>query len=95
MILVMLMTVCLLTGCGGLGGAEESEKPAAEKKITLDSGYWVLETMTMEGVEFTSEEIIEIYGELDAVMALALFGKDRGCIGGVVDAYRNCIYFER
>ena len=56
----MLMTVCLLAGCGGSTGVTESEKseePAVEEKITLDSGYWVLETMTMEGVEFTSEEI--------------------------------------
>jgi hypothetical protein len=64
----MMMTVCFLAGCGGSGGEEE---PVAEEKITLDSGYWVIETMTMEGVEFTSEDIIGIYGELDTVMALA------------------------
>jgi hypothetical protein len=29
--------------------------------------------MTMEGVEFTSEDIIGIYGELDTVMALAFW----------------------
>ena len=73
-ILAMMMTICLLAGCGGSGGGEE--------KITLDSGYWVVETMTLEGVEFTSEEIIEIYGELDAVMALA-FSKE-GKVSGIL-----------
>lgn len=82
MILVMLMTVSLITGCGGSGGAEESEKAATEEKITLDSGYWVVETMTLEGTEFTSEEIVEIFGELDAVMALA-FSKE-GKVSGIL-----------
>lgn len=83
----MLMTVCLLAGCGGSTGVTESEKseePAVEEKITLDSGYWVLETMTMEGVEFTSEEIEGIYGELDTVMALAF--SNEGEVNGVLFA---------
>lgn len=83
-ILSMMMTACLLAGCGGSGGAEKSEEPAVEGKITLDSGYWVVETMTMEGSEFTSEEIVGIYGELDTVMALA-FSKE-GTVSGVLFA---------
>lgn len=80
-ILAMMMTVCLLTGCGGSGEAEE---PASEQKITLDSGYWVLETMTIEGSELTSKEIEGIYGKLDTVMALA-FSKE-GKVSGVLFA---------
>lgn len=80
-ILAMMMTVCLLTGCGGSGEAEE---PAAEQKITLDSGYWVLETMTIEGSKLTSKEIEGIYGKLDTVMALA-FSKE-GKVSGVLFA---------
>lgn len=83
-ILAMIMTVCLLGGCGGSGGEEETEEPIAEEKITLDRGYWVVETMTMEGVEFTSEDIVGIYGELDTVMALA-FSKE-GKVNGVLFA---------
>ena len=79
-ILAMMMTVCLLAGCAG--GAEESEEPAAEEKITLDSGYWVVETMTMEGSEFSTEDIKGIFGEPDTVMALA-FSKE-GKLNGVL-----------
>lgn len=81
-ILAMMMTASLLSGCGGSGGVEEIEEPVAEEKITLDSGYWVVETMTLEGVEFTSEDIVGIYGKLDTVMALA-FSKE-GKISGVL-----------
>lgn len=78
-ILAMLMTACLLAGCGG---SEEAKEPAVEGKITLDSGYWGVETMTLEGVEFTSEEIVEIFGDLDSVMALA-FSKE-GEVSGIL-----------
>lgn len=84
MILVILMTVCLLAGCSDSKTAEESKKPATEKKITLDSGYWVIESMTMEGTEFTSKEIEELFGKPDTVMALA-FSKE-GKVSGVLFA---------
>lgn len=76
-LLAMTMVVCLLAGCGGSKGTEK-----VEEKLTLDSGYWVVETMTMEGTEFTSKDIEDLFGELDTVMALA-FSKD-GKLNGVL-----------
>lgn len=85
--LAMVMAVCLLAGCGSSEGAEkpeETEVPAVEESITLDSGYWVVETMTMEGSEFSTEDIKGIFGEPDTVMALA-FSKE-GKVSGVLFA---------
>ena len=83
-ILAIMMTVCLLAGCTNSGGTENTNEPAAEEKVTLDSGYWVIETMTMEGTKFTSKEIEDIYGKLDTVMALK-FSKE-GKVSGVLFA---------
>lgn len=83
-ILEIMMTVCLLAGCTNSGGTEKPDEPAAEEKITLDSGYWVIETMTMEGSDFTSKEIEELFGKLDTVIALK-FSKD-GKVSGVLFA---------
>lgn len=83
-ILAMMMTVCLLAGCTNSGGTEKTNEPAVEEAITLHSGYWVIETMTMEGTEFTSKEIEDIYGKLDTVMALK-FSKE-GKVSGVLFA---------
>lgn len=81
-ILVMAMTICLLTGCGGSGETKEPEKETEKETVALDSGYWVVETMTMEGSEFSTEDIKGIFGELDTVMALA-FSKE-GKVNGVL-----------
>ena len=84
MILAIMMTVCLLAGCTNSGGTEKTNEPAAEEKVTLDSGYWVIETMTMEGTDFTSKEIEDLFGKLDTVMALK-FSKN-GKVSGVLFA---------
>lgn len=83
MLLAAAMLVCLLAGCGKTETKEPvAEEPAVEEKVTLDSGYWVLETMTMEGTPFTTEEIEGLFGKPDSVMALA-FSKE-GKVNGVL-----------
>lgn len=81
-VLTIAMTVCLLAGCGGTDGADETQEPVAEEKLTLEGSYWVTETMTMEGTEFSTEDIKGIFGELDNVMALAFMkeGKVKGVL---------------
>ena len=61
-ILSLAMLTGLLTGCGG------EEAPPADP---LTTGYWVADTMTMEGTPFTNEEMLSVFGAADAVLALA------------------------
>jgi len=62
-ILSLAMLTSLLTGCGG-----GEEAPPADP---LTTGYWVADTMTMEGTEFTNEDMTGIFGPGDAVLTLA------------------------
>lgn len=71
----LAMVFCLMTGCGGGGETETPE----EKGLT--DGYWVLEKMTMEGVELSGEELESIFGPAEEAMALAF--KDDQTVSGV------------
>ncbi|MBP3633309.1 MAG: DUF5050 domain-containing protein [Oscillospiraceae bacterium] len=62
--LVLLMTLCLLTGCG------EKEQPSVKEK-TISDGYWVVEKLQMEGTEFSGEDMTGLFGPADSIMALA------------------------
>ena len=75
-LLSVVMMFCLLTGCGGGGGAAEPEKEGVAK------GYWVVEKMVMEGNEFDKETMEGIFGEAESIMALAFNGE-----GGVDGIY--------
>ena len=63
-ILSLAMMFSLLTACGG----EEEAPPPEETGIT--DGYWVLDSMTMEGAEFSKEEIEQAFGPVDQIMCL-------------------------
>lgn len=63
-ILSLAMMFSLLTACGG----GEEAPPPEETGIT--DGYWVLDSMTMEGTEFSKEEIEQTFGPVDQVMCL-------------------------
>lgn len=63
-ILSLAMMFSLLTACGG----GEEAPPPEETGIT--DGYWVLDSMTMEGTEFTKEEIEQTFGSADQTMCL-------------------------
>ena len=61
LILSLAMLAGLLTGCGG--GEEAPANP-------LTTGYWVADTMTMEGTPFTNEEMTSVFGSGDSVLTL-------------------------
>lgn len=80
LILALSMSLCLLTGCGG-GDEKPVEKPTEEpttqadqaelQKKAVSDGYWVVETIEMEGSEFSGEDMTGIFGPADSIMALA------------------------
>ena len=63
-ILSLAMMFSLLTACGG---GEEAPPP---EETSITDGYWVLDSMTMEGTEFTKEEIEQTFGSADQTMCL-------------------------
>lgn len=82
-ILMIVMTVCLLTGCSG----DTQQGGESEKKQT----YWVLESMTMEGVAFTEEEIESLFGPKESVLTLAM-GEDGEASGVLFGEYFTASY---
>jgi len=92
--LLFVTVLCIsMAACGGSKEVEQSdaavkeevkeEAPAKEesKVPSLTEGFWVAETMTMEGSEFTKEDIEGIFGPLDTVMTLAF--DESGAVNGV------------
>ena len=62
---------CLLAGCGKSEDSTQKENTKqSTEAITLESGCWVVESMTMDGAEFTSSDIKDIFGDPETVMAL-------------------------
>lgn len=84
-VLSMVMFSCLLAACGKSTDEVEKPKEAEKEKetseMTLDSGFWVLEKMKLDGAEFSGEDMEAIYGPAENIMVLA-FGED-GIINGV------------
>lgn len=81
-----LMVGCLMIGCGK---SEETAKPDstentenAGQDTALDNGCWVVESMTMEGMELTSSDIKEFFGDPETVMVME-FTKN-GMVNGVL-----------
>ena len=48
----------------------QTSQPAPQEKAVSD-GYWVVETIVMEGTEFSGEDMTGIFGPADTIMALA------------------------
>lgn len=86
-LLVTLIGCCLLAGCGGTEEKAEEVKTEEVKEETkasvdsLDDGYWLIESMVMEGTEFLKEDIESIFGPMENVVALA-FGTE-GNLSGI------------
>ncbi|MBQ9988796.1 MAG: DUF5050 domain-containing protein [Clostridia bacterium] len=72
-ILLSVLVLCLLAGCGGSGQA---------KKPGLTDGYWVVEKFVMEGTEFDKATMVDIFGDAENVFALVF--SDSGSVDGVL-----------
>ena len=84
-LVMLVMLIGLLSGCGGNSKDAETKKaesPVESKEVILDQGYWTLESMVLEGSDFSSEDIEGIFGPLDAVGSFA-FDSD-GIVNGVL-----------
>ncbi|MBQ2925319.1 MAG: DUF5050 domain-containing protein [Ruminiclostridium sp.] len=86
-ILSLAMLTGLLSGCGG-GGGETSVPGNA-----LTMGYWVADSMVMEGTEFTNEDMTGIFGPGDAVLTLA-FQEDNTFTGVMFEEPISGTYTE-
>ncbi len=79
LVLSLSLSLCFLVGCGG--DEQSSEKPSdqtgqpAPKGKPVSDGYWVVEKIEMDGVEFSGDDMTGIFGPADSIMALA-FGED-------------------
>lgn len=80
LMLALSMSLCVLASCGG-GDEKPTEKPAtqtsqpAPKEKKVSDGYWVVEKMEMDGMEFSGEDMTGIFGPADSIMALAFDGE--------------------
>lgn len=84
LILVLSTALSLLAGCGGgeenpaqvpaEDPATQTSQPIPQEKAVSD-GYWVVEKIVMEGVEFSGDDLTGIFGPADSILALA-FGED-------------------
>ena len=71
-IITLSMAMCLLVGCGGENEKSDTQtSQPAPKKNEVSDGYWVVEKMEMEGTEFSGEDMTNIFGPEDSIMALA------------------------
>ena len=66
-ILALLLALTMTLGLGACGGGSETSVPGN----ALTMGYWVADSMVMEGTEFTNEDMTSIFGPGDAVLTLA------------------------
>ena len=71
------MSAMMAFGCCCACGGGGEEAPPADP---LTTGYWVADTMTMEGTPFTNEEMLSVFGSGDAVLMHSSF-KSLGGIG--------------
>ena len=84
-ILSLVMLTSLVTGCGG-----GEETPPADP---LTTGYWVADSMVMEGTEFTNQDMTGIFGPGDAVLTLA-FQEDNTFTGVMFEEPISGTYTE-
>ncbi|MBQ3077684.1 MAG: DUF5050 domain-containing protein, partial [Clostridia bacterium] len=61
--LILALTLCTLTACSS-GGETPKEKG-------LTDGYWVVESMVMEGTEFSGEDMTGIFGPAESILSMA------------------------
>lgn len=85
LILLLSMSLCLLTGCGGSEKKIADQipadiqviqptQPSSDEKPVSD-GYWVVEKIEMDGATFSGEDMTGIFGTADSIMALAFDGE--------------------
>lgn len=67
-ILALLLALTMTLGLGACGG-DGGETSVPGNALTM--GYWVADSMVMEGTEFTNEDMTGIFGPGDAVLTLA------------------------
>ena len=87
LMLVMPMSISIISGCGkgdsvNTGEQVENEQESSQKgRIELCDGYWVVESMIMDEVEFEGEDLEGIFGPKDTIMSLQF--ANNGSIQGV------------
>ena len=92
-VLPMVMILGLLVGCGAKPDTKENvETTEAEQKGVTD-GYWVVEKMVMEGMEFEGEELKNTFGEVENILAM-VFNEDGSYDGVYMDEFIKGTYTD-
>lgn len=68
--LALALCTCVFAGCSDEPKEPTNDDPPPEEIAAVT--YWVVETFTLEGTEFTTEEIESIFGPLESVISLAV-----------------------
>ena len=71
-ILMMIVMVTMLIGCGGKT-VENKTQETENKGTVLDQGYWVLDSMLMDGTELAKKDIEGLFGPCDGVGAYVFY----------------------
>ncbi|MBE7018086.1 MAG: DUF5050 domain-containing protein [Ruminococcaceae bacterium] len=93
-ILVLILSLTILAGCGGDSAPTPDEKPSksdnptsvpaapAPKEPEITEGFWVVESLVMDGAEFSGQDITDLFGKFEDVMALQF--KEDGSFVGII-----------
>lgn len=95
-LLCVLLAVSLFAGCGKSPEAPVSSEPPAspaqtaapaptpEPTVTIDSGFWVVSKMTLDGSEYEGDFLTDIFGPADHTLSC----------GFAADGTVTCVYFD-
>ena len=91
--LPMVMLLCLLVGCGAEPDKKETAATTETAKKGVTAGYWVVEKMVMEGMEFEGEELKNTFGEAENVLSI-VFNEDGSYDGVYMDEFIKGTYTD-
>lgn len=92
--LPMVMLLCLLVGCGAEPDKKEKAETTKTEEKGVKDGYWVVEKMVMEGMEFEGEELKNTFGEEENILAM-VFNEDGSYDGVYMDEFIKGTYTDK
>ncbi len=90
-LLVLIFLLTILAGCGGDSAPTPDSRPSksdnpapapAIKEPEITEGFWVVESLVMDGAEFSGQDLTDIFGAPEDVLALEF--KEDGSLVGII-----------
>jgi len=92
-VLPMVMLLGLLIGCGAESDKKENTETTKTEEKGVTAGYWVVEKMVMEGMEFEGEELTNTFGEAENILSI-VFNEDGSYDGVYMDEFIKGTYTD-